>query len=177
VLAWLKEALHASMKDERDYHGEAIQKLQQEYQRLQARLDALYVDKLDRKVEEGTYLRLSERWRGEQEDMRRSLERHEKANRSYVDAGIQLLELASTARTLYEQQPMLERRRLLNYTFSNCTWKDGRLTVTFRKPFDTIADTNAAYETEKAASGSADGLSERWLPELVDVDNRMLNRR
>ena len=164
VLAWLKEALLASMKDERDYHGEAIQKLQQDYQHLQERLDALYVDKLDRKVDETTYLRLSERWRGEQEDLRRTLERHEKANRSYVDLGVQLLELASNAHTLYEQQPMLERRRLLNYAFSNCTWKEGRLTVAFRQPFDILADTNRAYQTEKAASGSADGLSEKWLP-------------
>ncbi len=174
VLAWLKEALHASMKDERDYHTEAIQKLQHDYQRLQERLDALYVDKLDGKVEETTYLRLSERWRGEQEDLRRTLERHEKANRSYVDLGVQLLELASNAHTLYEQQPMLERRRLLNYAFSNCTWKEGRLTVTFRQPFDILADTNLAYQNRKATNGSADGLSEIWLP-LYDEFRTFLN--
>ncbi len=166
VLAWLKEALHASLKDERDYHGEAIQKLQQEYQRLQERLDALYVDKLDRKVDGGTYSRLSERWRGEQEDLRRTLERHEKANRSYVDQGIQLLDLASKARVLYDQQPVLERRRLLNYVFSNSTWKGGRLSVTFRQPFDILADANLAYQKQKAANGSVDGLSENWLPRV-----------
>ncbi len=164
VLSWLKEALHASMNDERDYHTEAIQKLQQNYQRLQERLDALYVDKLDRKVDETTYLRLSERWRGEQEDLRRTLERHEKANHSYVDAGVQLLELSSKAHSLYEQQPMLERRRLLNYAFSNCSWKGGRLAVTFRQPFDILADTNLAYQKKKAANGSVNGLSEIWLP-------------
>ncbi len=164
VLTWLKEALHASMKDERGYHGEAIQKLQQDYQRLQERLDALYVDKLDGKVEEGTYLRLSERWRGEQEDLRRSLERHEKANRSYIDSGVQLLELASKARTLYDQQSVLDRRRLLNYLFSNSFWREGHLTVTFRQPFDIIADTNLAYQKETAIKPASDGRFEIWLP-------------
>jgi len=59
--------------------------------------------------------------------------------------GIQLLELASKARVLYDQQPVLERRRMLNYVFSNSTWKGGRLSVTFRQPFDILADANLAY--------------------------------
>ena len=164
ALAWLKETLRDSMKDEKDYHNEAIHKLQQEYQRIQDRLDALYVDKLDRKVDEAAYLRLSERWRGEQEDFRRSLERHERANRSYINAGVQLLEMASKARTLYDQQLMLERRRLLNYVFSNSTWKQGRLTVTFRQPFDILANTNLSYQKQKATNEAVSGLSEIWLP-------------
>lgn len=165
VLSWLKEAMQSSMTEERDYHGEAIHKLQDDYKRLQDRLDALYVDKLDGKVDEGTFLRLSERWRGEQEDLRKTLERHEKANRSYVDAGVQLLELAAKAHALYSQQPMLQRRRLLNYVFSNSTWKDGRLTPVFRQPFDMLANANASCEEKKAADKGASGLSEKYLPE------------
>ena len=50
VLDWVAEALRESHADERRYHGEAITRLQAEYQRLQGRLDGMYVDKLDGRV-------------------------------------------------------------------------------------------------------------------------------
>jgi hypothetical protein len=62
---------------------------------------------------------------------------------------------------------MLQRRRLLNYVFSNSTWKDGRLTPTFRQPFDMLADANVFNQEKKAADQGASGLSEKYLPFVV----------
>jgi len=46
----------------------------------------------------------------------------------------------------------------------NSTWKNGRLTPGYRKPFDLLAVTNLAYQKEKALSPSKDGLFDIWLP-------------
>src|SRR5262245_57253951 len=47
VLAWVREALRASHGDKRQEQERAIERLQAERRRLQTRLDAMYVDKLD----------------------------------------------------------------------------------------------------------------------------------
>src|SRR4051794_21284282 len=50
VLEWIRQALHASHADERREHEEAIGRLRAEYDRLQARTEAMYIDKLDGKI-------------------------------------------------------------------------------------------------------------------------------
>ena len=59
---------------------------------------------------------------------------------------------------------MKEKRRILDFLFSNCLWKDDTLIPNYRKPFDTLAVTNAAHPKEKATSRMKSGLSEIWLP-------------
>ena len=44
--------------------------------------------------------------------------------------GIPLLELAQKAVSLYEKQEMKEKRRILDFVFSNSSWKAGRLAPT-----------------------------------------------
>jgi len=51
---------------------------------LQSRIDAIYIDKLDRKIGEDYFLEKSEEWRKEQEKLREAIERHEKANVNYL---------------------------------------------------------------------------------------------
>ena len=55
---------------------------------------------------------------------------------SYMDEGVQILELARNAQRLFAQQEPREKRRLLNFVLSNCTWEDGEVVATFRQPFD-----------------------------------------
>jgi site-specific DNA recombinase len=80
--------------------------------------------------------RLSGEWRSEQGAIFRNLLNHQQANHAYFEAGADLLELASRAQDLFAQQPAAEKRKLLNYVVSNCSWKDGTMTPTFRQPFD-----------------------------------------
>jgi DNA invertase Pin-like site-specific DNA recombinase len=59
VLEWVREALRASHSDERRSHDEAIARLQAEYDRLQTRRGAMYVDKLDGRVDAAFYDRMA----------------------------------------------------------------------------------------------------------------------
>lgn len=47
--------------------------------------------------------------------------------------------------------------------------KDGTLIPNYRKPFDTLAVTNAAWQKKKATSRMRSGLSEIWLPGDPDI--------
>jgi site-specific DNA recombinase len=57
----------------------------------------------------------------------REIERHQKADQSYMDEGVQLLELARNAKRLFGRQEAREKRRLLYFVLSNCTWEQGEV--------------------------------------------------
>jgi len=52
-------------------------------------------------------------WRREQDEILRKLERYQNANRSYLDEGVKILELAQRAVILYEKQTEREKRRII----------------------------------------------------------------
>ena len=69
------------------------------------------------------------------------IEMHRGANRIYMDEGIKLPGLAQEAYQLFESQPAIEKRKLLDFMLSNCRWKDGLLETDYRQPFDLLAVT------------------------------------
>ena len=164
VLEWVRDALHASHADERREHEEAIKRYQAEYKRLQDRINAMYVDKLDGVVDTAFFDKMSNQWREEQNRCQREIGRHQSADKSYMDEGVQILELARNAQKLFERQHPREKRRLLNFLLSNCSWEDGEVVATFRQPFDLLAQTNAVAMRSETGPGSEFAKSEIWLP-------------
>ena len=86
------------------YHDEMIAKLQKEYQKLQDRIDAMYVDNLDGAVSQEFFDRKNDDWRTEQAEILRKIEKHQNANRSYLEEGVRLLKFAQKAASLYENR-------------------------------------------------------------------------
>ncbi len=148
VVDWLIEALRSSQEDQARFHREAIERLEAECARLQRRLDAMYVDKLDGLIDTATYKRNAEAWREELRRHRRSIARHEDAHRNYTEEGIRLLDLARRASDLFEKQPPQEKRRLLHYVLSNSSWANGKLEVEYRKPFDLLAEWRSTGDSD-----------------------------
>ena len=140
ALDWLTRALRESHDDERRFRDEAMVRLNGDWTLLQNRLDAMYVDKLDGRIQAAFFDRKAGEWRDEQEQIELAIQQHRDADRSYIDEGVQLLELASHAGELFRSQESAEKRELLRYALSNSSWKDRQLTPTFRQPFDLILD-------------------------------------
>jgi site-specific DNA recombinase len=164
VLAWVCEALHASHADQRREHLEAVERLRAEHTRLGNRINAMYIDKLDGKIGGDFYDQKAGEWREEQRRLQRDIDRHEAAEQSYMDEGVQILELARNAQALFERQPAREKRRLLNFVLSNCSWEDGEVVASFRQPFDLIAATAADAARVEASNEGNSTKSEIWRP-------------
>jgi site-specific DNA recombinase len=164
VLAWVRDALRASHADEKREHEAAIGRSRKEYDRLQARVHAMYVDKLDGKVDSAFFERMSAEWRAEQDHCLSEIERHQAADQSYLEEGVRLLELAQNAQRVFEKQEPREKRRLLNFVVSNSNWKGKKLEVTLRQPFDILAETTARAEEAIVVEGPISPKSEIWLP-------------
>lgn len=163
VLAWVTEALRHSHEEQRCFHEEAIARLQAEYNRLQNRIDTMYVDKLDGLIDAAFFERKVSEWRTEQDKLLRSMGEHQSANQSYLYEGIRLLELSHRAPELFQRQEPREKRKLLNFVLSNCTWKDGGLSAEFRQPFDLLVLANATHKEQMAAGGASSGHFGNWL--------------
>jgi hypothetical protein len=95
----------ASHADERREHDEAIRRHQAQYRRLQDRINAMYVDKLDGLVETALFEKMSNRWREEQNLCLREIER--KGVNSPLFAG-----LDHFPGSALKPQPAADRRRL-----------------------------------------------------------------
>jgi site-specific DNA recombinase len=163
VTVYLRRALEESHIDEKREHDAAITRLQAEYERLQTRIHAMYIDKLDGRIDNAFFERVSEQWRAEQDRCTREITWHQAADQSYLKEGALLLDLANDAYTLFAEQEPREKRRLLNFVLSNSVWKHGTLTASFRQPFDLIAET-AMIAAQNSASQTTN-LTEHpvWL--------------
>lgn len=166
VLEWVRDALHASHADERREHEEAIKRHQSEHKRLQERINSMYVDKLDGLVDAAFFNKMSNQWRNEQLVCLEEIERHQNAEKSYMDEGVQLLELARNAQDLFASQEPREKRRLLSFLVSNCKWADGQLNATLRQPFDMLAETSVAAPHAEALDGAHSAKNGIWLGDL-----------
>ena len=176
VLEWMVTALRESHVDEKKFHDDAIGRLQAEYRKLQDRIDGMYVDKLDGRVDAGFFDRKSAEWRGEQDRILRDVEAHQNANRTYIDEGVQLLRLVQRAPQLFERQQPAEKRQLLNFLLSNCVWKDGAVAAEYRQPFDLLAVAHQEAEALDPKRGAKKAKTDNWLPGMDSNHDSRLQR-
>ena len=149
VLAWVKQALRQSHADERREDEAAVARLQAEQTKLQRRIDTMYDDKIDGVIDEAFFRRKADECLAEQAKLSDEMERHRQANQNYIEDGSRLLDLANKAAELFEKQPASEKRKLLRFVLSGCTWKNGQLGFEYRKPFDLIAEFERAEKARK----------------------------
>jgi 5,10-methylenetetrahydromethanopterin reductase len=77
--------------------------------------------------------------------------------------GVRILELARNAERLFERQEPRQKRRLLNFVVSNCTWDDGEVIAPFRQPLDLLAEITAIATPLRGGDTDNPAKSEIWL--------------
>ena len=102
----------------------------------------------------------------DQNRCQREIERLQNADKSYKDEGVALLDLARNAQRMFASQEPREKRRLLNFLLSNCSWEDGEVVATFRQPFDMLSETATAAARVGPGEMTISAKNEIWLPEL-----------
>jgi site-specific DNA recombinase len=162
IADWIAEALRKSHGDEKRERDEAISRLQNQYRVLGNRLDVLYTDRLDGRIDSKVYDTRAAVVQAERDEVQRQIDRQATADRSYTEAGIGLIELAGKAHRLVVKQPPREKRRLLDFLVSNSSWRDGTLKIEFRQPFDMLMDTNVGAITSKAKGTPKTGRLHKW---------------
>ena len=131
--------LRESQSEKEQFVRQATMRLQQQQLLLRSKLDRAYDDRLSGQVSEELWKRKSVELEAELQRVRAEMEQHEHASHQYEATGLQILELAQNAYSLYVTESAHEQARLVKMLLSNCTFDRGSLSPTFIKPFDLFA--------------------------------------
>lgn len=149
LVEWIKKALQESHQGEVEYRSSARGELNKRYEAVQKRLEMMYEDKLDGKIDEEFYQKKFKQYTEEKDDLLTLLKRHDGASNKYYELAANVLDLAQHAKTIYlnPKRTPEERRILLNLIFSNLWLNKQELKACFTKSFDVL--TNFAPEWNK----------------------------
>jgi site-specific DNA recombinase len=162
VIVWVRGALLDSFEVEKQFHQKAVSDLQAQYNRLQARLEKIYMDKLDGNITEDFWKEKDTQWRREKEMVLKKLQAHSKADASYMLTGIRTLELVQKASILYPKKSTLEKRAFLNILLRNSKLDGKDLLLQFREPFDIIAILPEINEEKLIKNSTISPQNDNW---------------
>lgn len=162
VLEWVINALQESFGVMRKDHDAAIWRLQVERDRLQERMKQIYIDNLDGRIEEPLFNALTKEFRDQERRVTRELELRFEANLSYMDDGVALMSIARGAQRRFMDADLNAKKHMLSAVLSNCSFRDRKLSATYRKPFDILVENLPAELGDRAVGVPADAGSPNW---------------
>ena len=150
--------LHSD-RTEQAARAETIKKLQNRHGQIEARIETMYMDKLDGRITQDFFDKQAAMLRREQDSLLRKIQDTQKAAPAPVDQAIDMLRLTSRASELFLEQSAAEQRRLLQTVVEKATWKSGVLQTTLFEPFEILRHSNQqSYRKEKEKAGSGRDL-------------------
>lgn len=133
-------ALKESHVDEEKYNKEQIAILTQKIESLKSRISRLYTDKLDGVIEKEFWQEKDNEWRYELARLSSKIEAHNKADKNYMNKGVELLELLENLYPRYLQQNSAEKSKLIKTIFQNFFVDGQNIEYDYKKPFDIFAE-------------------------------------
>ena len=140
-IAEAKAALQKAHGKQEWERRQTVVRLQAEQAKLERRIETMYEDKLDGKIDEAFFKRKADECLAEQSRLAAEIERLQQARLDYIDNPA---ELAQQAADLFEQQPPHEKRKLLRYVVTECKWAKGQLEYGLKPPFEEVGEQRAA---------------------------------
>ncbi len=130
--------------------------------RLGKLINAAYEDKLEGRIDNDFFNAKRAEWEQQRAEAAEEISRLARVSAQNLDTAILVLELGNRAYDLIYSREPLQQRRLLEVLCLNSTFVDGRLTVTFRKPFDVLAQWPRPENNEGGDSGDQNHRRSEW---------------
>ncbi len=165
VFSLIERVIRESHADKSRERIETLDRLRADSDRLQQRLDKLYVDHLDGRITPDMHDRMAATWRDERARCQRQIDVLHNAEDAFVDDGVALLDLARNAHRTFNIQSQNAKNAALNLLVSNSTWANGELTVTFREPFGMLEESAFGDPPPGPPIMPGGGGVSKWLPE------------
>jgi DNA repair exonuclease SbcCD ATPase subunit len=162
ITDWLRAALQQTDTTQTRAREQALQQATTEYERINARIDAMYMDKLDGRITTAFYDEKASAWRQEQTALQQRINELRLTTQNYNDA-INNIENTSALCKAFPEQPAAEQRRLLKLLLEKATWKHGELETTLRPSFQKLRVSNHATTTKQGKNGNGGTEIRNWL--------------
>src|SRR3546814_3196845 len=113
--------------------------------------------------------RMAASWREERAGCLRRMDVLNNAEDAFVDDGIALLNLARKAHSTFNLQSQNGKNTALNLLVLNSSWANGKLSVTFREPFDMLEEMSIGNSLFEPPSRPRGPRSEEHTSELQSL--------
>ena len=134
-IEYIKKGLKESLKDKKEYSEEMKTRLNAEIKKIESRLEQLYLDKLDGITTLEDWAEKNQKWKHDLNDKRIQLEALQNTEQKYYEEGVRIIETLKNAYELYIQQPVSEKRKMLDYLISNVTLEGEKVSYNYNLPF------------------------------------------
>ncbi|MFC2013948.1 recombinase family protein [Chloroflexota bacterium] len=138
VIEEITATLRKSHKDKTQFHRTMFESYQKEYRRYEARIEAMYEDKLDGSITESYYNKKREDFRAKQKEVADKIARLGFTDEEYYLTSEYLLQLANRAYELFMSSEAEEKRQLLKLTLQNLKLEGKKVEFELVKPFDKV---------------------------------------
>ena len=162
VLVWLESELVTSDQTEQAARVKTMRRQQMELERLEARLEKLYDDRLDDRIDTATYDKRADAVREQQQQVRQTIRAAEALVLPPVREAVDLVALTSRTADLFAEQAASEQRKLLMLVLKSASWKSGELRMSLLTPFEELRLSNSASDRKPNDLGPATPNSDNW---------------
>ena len=161
ILAWLQDELVTSYLTEQAARDQALRRYQAELERLQRRLDILYDDRLDGRIDGGRYDQKAAEIQEDQQRIRAKVSEC-RGTLPPARAAVNLLALTSKSADLFVEQSGAEQRKLLRVVLGEAIWQAGELRMSFQPPFEQLRLSNSTSTRNHTPNMGGGGVSDNW---------------
>ena len=165
VLQWLTSELVESDEAERAARAQALRRDQAELERSQARLDVVYEDRLDGRIDAATYDRKATEIRKQQIRIQQRIQGAGAITLPSMSRAVDLMVCASRAANKFPEQSGAEQRGLLQLVIKDAFWKGGELRMSLREPFEKLRLSNSASARNYSQLGAVEPNFDNWRRE------------
>jgi hypothetical protein len=134
---------------------------QAELDRLQRRLDTLYDDRLDGRIDGARYDQKAAEIQEDQQRIRAKVSEC-RGTLPPAEAAVNLLALTSRSADLFAEQSGAEQRKLLRLVLGDAIWQAGELRMSFQPPFEQLRLSNSTSTRNHAPNMGGGGVSDIW---------------
>ena len=140
ILKEIAEHLKEIHNSEKEFQGRAVIELQKENNKIQSMLDKLLDLLLAESITQNDYDKKFQQLKNKQFDINERIKSYLKADESFKITVNTILSIASKAYEIFESSNIEQKRKLINYVFSNIRLNGLSIEYDLRKPFDMMVD-------------------------------------
>jgi len=137
VIIEVQKELKSSKSSEKKFYAQEIKKLRAEQDKLKEKLNNLFDLRLDGELDRESFDTKRNEIQVKMNRLKNKVSAHEKADNSFDETILGLLDIATQAGYVFEKSNNLELKRLLlKFVFESLTLTEGKLTYKLRFPFN-----------------------------------------
>jgi hypothetical protein len=163
TLSWLKRRVTESDQTERGAREQALKQLKAEHARLQARIETMYLDRLDGRITAEFFDATSKQWRDQQKEVEMHMKQLETTALRTATEAVEIMRSLSDACSAFADQPSQQQRALASALVQRATWKAGKFEVTLKEPYQVLAHSNSVSQSREREKSSCGQETEVWL--------------